>query len=126
MHQNEYLWSKGLRHFAQSVTNGHQMAVSLEMQCMLFQFRNALGSTHGQYPYRLLSDFILPLHYRLVTEWSPFDLSCHLLAKPITSDCSLHDLKWESSQWLGKNVARSTGKKDLKESIDRCTGYHDN
>ena len=27
---------------------------------------------------------------------------------------------WESSQWLGKNIVRSTG---FKNSMDRCTGH---
>ena len=34
-------------------------------------------------------------------------------------------VKWESSQSLGKNIVRSTGKKNSKESIDRCTGRRD-
>ena len=32
---------------------------------------------------------------------------------------------WESSQWLGKNIVRSTGQKELQESMDRRTGRRD-
>ena len=32
---------------------------------------------------------------------------------------------WESSQWLGKNILRSTGLKKLQESMDRCIGLRD-
>ena len=31
---------------------------------------------------------------------------------------------WESSQWLVKNIVRSTSLKELKESTGRCTGRH--
>ena len=32
---------------------------------------------------------------------------------------------WENSQWLGKNIVRNKVKKELKESMDRCTGHWD-
>ena len=32
---------------------------------------------------------------------------------------------WESNQWLGKNIVRSTGLKELQESMNWCTGRRD-
>ena len=35
-------------------------------------------------------------------------------------------VKWESTQWLGKKIVRSTAKlKELHESMDKCTGRSD-
>ena len=34
-------------------------------------------------------------------------------------------VKWESSQWLRKNIERSTDEKEFQEeSMDKCTGFH--
>ena len=35
---------------------------------------------------------------------------------------SQHLVMWESSQWLRKNIVQNTGKKEILEGIDRCTG----
>ena len=33
-------------------------------------------------------------------------------------------IKEESSQWLRKNIERSTDEEEFRERMDRCTGFH--